>query len=601
MGLALVVAVLSFAVVAAAVLVFSDSSRWLRLAVVAALWAALLAAFAAARYRNQAVEREEREDELQRVYELELERECAARREYELEVEAETRRQLEDDSRSELDDLRSELRTLRENLEALLGGEVLVERVALRAEATRMRALDQARLVAIADSRESRIITTTEEHRRKLAPAQAQVRQQPVRADAAHTQVMAKDSARRVESGRPQPVRNEPSRPQRPQPAQRPEPTRSMPQRRDHQMQPAAAMPEVVDAWPVTRPQKPAAATTVVPPVTAVETTEVHERTPAQPPQRPRDSGRMAAPAQPPQGPRDSGRMAAPAQQPPQGPRDSGRMAAPTPTPAPAPAPQAAAPATPTPAPAPAPAPTPSARPQRPEPQVVSRPPVREPQVVNRAPERAPEPETKPEPRPEPEVRRAEPEAHKTDVVRRSEPPRRPEPEVHAEPEASALSSLSESFSPPEPEPEPAPVPEPEPYVEPVRSSGRRHRGDAEPSWMDKLAATKREALTPPSAPAPAPPPPPKVDVNAEWATQDDPPPRRDTSSSTGRRRRPEGVAPSWDSTGAWNPELSDAEPAKPAPASGHHGSGTGLSVSDLLAANGVNDTPRRRRRRADD
>ncbi|MGQ0837157.1 DUF6779 domain-containing protein [Actinokineospora sp.] len=138
-GRILLVAALVLALGSTAVLVLSDSVRWMRLGIVAALWAALAGAFLAARYRRQIADRAEEAVELQQVYELELEREVAARREYELEVEAEAKRKAEEQARDDLAELRDELRAMRENLELLLGGEVLVERFALHAEATRMR------------------------------------------------------------------------------------------------------------------------------------------------------------------------------------------------------------------------------------------------------------------------------------------------------------------------------------------------------------------------------------------------------------------------------------------------------------------------------
>ncbi|WP_436493353.1 DUF6779 domain-containing protein [Actinokineospora sp. HUAS TT18] len=139
---AMLLAAVGLAMAATAVLVLSESVRWMRLGVVAALWAALVGAFLAARYRKQVADRAEDAAALQKVYELELEREIAARREYELEVEAEAKAKFEAESRDDLAELRAELRSMREHLEMLLGGgEVLVERVALRAEATRMRAL----------------------------------------------------------------------------------------------------------------------------------------------------------------------------------------------------------------------------------------------------------------------------------------------------------------------------------------------------------------------------------------------------------------------------------------------------------------------------
>ncbi|HEU5471838.1 MAG TPA: DUF6779 domain-containing protein [Actinophytocola sp.] len=134
---------LVLAVGAAAVLVLSDDQRWLRFGVIAALWAALIGAFLAARYRGRAGERDDRAADLQAMYELELEREIAARREYEARLEVEIRTQVEDQARQDVAALRDELRTLRQTLENLLGGEVLVERYALQARATRMRALPE--------------------------------------------------------------------------------------------------------------------------------------------------------------------------------------------------------------------------------------------------------------------------------------------------------------------------------------------------------------------------------------------------------------------------------------------------------------------------
>jgi hypothetical protein len=106
---------------------------------VAALWAALVGAFLAARLRRQVADSEDESSSMQAIYELELEREIAARREYELELEAEAKRKAEEQSRQDIDALRTELGALRETLQTLLGGEVLVERFALQAQATRMR------------------------------------------------------------------------------------------------------------------------------------------------------------------------------------------------------------------------------------------------------------------------------------------------------------------------------------------------------------------------------------------------------------------------------------------------------------------------------
>ena len=87
----------------------TDDPQFLRLAVVGVAWAFVLAIFAAGRRSVERVAARAREAELRRAYEHELEREVAARREYELELEAELRREAEEAMRAELDALRDDL------------------------------------------------------------------------------------------------------------------------------------------------------------------------------------------------------------------------------------------------------------------------------------------------------------------------------------------------------------------------------------------------------------------------------------------------------------------------------------------------------------
>jgi hypothetical protein len=148
-GRVLLVGAVVFAAAATALLVLTDEQKWLRLGIVAALWAALTGAFLAARYRRQVTDQRDVAAERQEIYELELEREIAARREFELEVEAKAKRQAEETSREDIAALRAELQNLRQTLEGLLGGEFLVERYALRAESTRMRSLGEDRSLAV--------------------------------------------------------------------------------------------------------------------------------------------------------------------------------------------------------------------------------------------------------------------------------------------------------------------------------------------------------------------------------------------------------------------------------------------------------------------
>src|SRR6266852_880080 len=212
-GRLLMVFVIVLAVVSTLLLVLADSATWLRMGVLAALWAALLAGLLAVRFRKQVGDRENEVADLQSVYELELEREVAARREYELEVEAEARKRIEETSKADLAELRSELRGLRESLERLTGGEVLVERFALRAQSTRMRALaDGNPRVVPSDSR--RGMPAVAQPTRRLEPA---------------TELMARPGTQSVPGmapAGPQVRREAPGRPNQRPGGYRPEPSR---------------------------------------------------------------------------------------------------------------------------------------------------------------------------------------------------------------------------------------------------------------------------------------------------------------------------------------------------------------------------------------
>jgi hypothetical protein len=99
----------ALAVAATLVVFLTDNPQFLRLAVVGVAWAFVLATLAGGRRSSDRMAARARESELRRAYELELEREVAARREYELELEAELRREAEEAMRAELDALRDDL------------------------------------------------------------------------------------------------------------------------------------------------------------------------------------------------------------------------------------------------------------------------------------------------------------------------------------------------------------------------------------------------------------------------------------------------------------------------------------------------------------
>jgi hypothetical protein len=136
-GWVLLTALLVLAIGASSALVFTNRVELLKLAVILALWAAVVAAFVSVIYRRQSDVDQARARDLKLVYDLQLDREISARREYELTVESQLRRELASELRAQATDevsaLRAELAALRTNLEILFDAE-LSERPALETE-----------------------------------------------------------------------------------------------------------------------------------------------------------------------------------------------------------------------------------------------------------------------------------------------------------------------------------------------------------------------------------------------------------------------------------------------------------------------------------
>ncbi|GAB2661704.1 hypothetical protein GCM10027169_25480 [Gordonia jinhuaensis] len=131
---------LVLAIVASIVMVFTSSLSVVgSIAVIAALWAAVIGAILVTKYRRQAEASESKARDLRLVYELQLEREINARRQYELTVENQIRQEVRAEASEDLDDLKAQVSSLRASLERLLGTDLLDGPSAL--ERDRMREL----------------------------------------------------------------------------------------------------------------------------------------------------------------------------------------------------------------------------------------------------------------------------------------------------------------------------------------------------------------------------------------------------------------------------------------------------------------------------
>lgn len=207
-GWILMTTLLVLAIVASSALVFTNRVELLKLAVIVALWAAVIAAFVSVIYRRQSDSDQAKVRDLKLVYDLQLEREISARREYELSVESHLRRELASEIRAQSADevaaLRAELAALRANLEYLFDADlshrpaIETERPAGRVSSSRIDTEDHDRNVEdpVSETDESPIIDVPAEPH----PPEGEWASQPADAGGAHRRAGEETGGRRRRS-----------------------------------------------------------------------------------------------------------------------------------------------------------------------------------------------------------------------------------------------------------------------------------------------------------------------------------------------------------------------------------------------------------------
>ncbi|GAB3648575.1 DUF6779 domain-containing protein [Corynebacterium nasicanis] len=143
-GQVMLVVLIALAFIASIVMLFTDSDGALKLALLAALWAAIIGSFLVFRYRRDAESARRELAHNTRLHDAELAR-AEAEREARLEA-----RELREVQRTRdtavLEDIQRELAGIRTQLENLAGREFEYEPAALRAEAHRIRELESVTL-----------------------------------------------------------------------------------------------------------------------------------------------------------------------------------------------------------------------------------------------------------------------------------------------------------------------------------------------------------------------------------------------------------------------------------------------------------------------
>lgn len=133
---------LVLAVIASIVMLFASSAGWMKVAVLLALWSAVIGAVLVTRYRKTIALERKRLETIEELHKVELDRELATHREQELILEQNYLDSLEGNNDDNIAALRAEVFALRAQLAEFMGEDFDDEQVALRAQAERLRELD---------------------------------------------------------------------------------------------------------------------------------------------------------------------------------------------------------------------------------------------------------------------------------------------------------------------------------------------------------------------------------------------------------------------------------------------------------------------------
>lgn len=138
----LMAVLLVLAVIASIVMLFATSAGWMKIAVLLALWSAVIGAVLVTRYRRTISLERKRLETIEELHKVELDRELATHREQELILEQNYLDSLEGNNDEHIAALRAEIFALRAQLAEFMGEDFDDEQVALRARAERLRELD---------------------------------------------------------------------------------------------------------------------------------------------------------------------------------------------------------------------------------------------------------------------------------------------------------------------------------------------------------------------------------------------------------------------------------------------------------------------------